>query len=70
MHALGKVLMVVAALITVACVIMLATDYLQVPASRLSSDPGFHGAISSALVPIFIVAAVALLSLIFWPKRH
>jgi hypothetical protein len=70
MHALGRVLMATAALITVLCIVFMATNYLQTPTSRLGADPGFHGAVSSALFPIFIVALVALLSLIFWPKRH
>ena len=70
MSALGRVLVALAALITVLSVVFMATDYLQTPRSRLGADPGFHGAISSALVPIFIVFAVALLSLIFWPKRR
>jgi hypothetical protein len=70
MHTLGRVLIALAALITVLCFVFMATNYLQPPTHRLGFDPGFHGAISSALVPIFVVALVALLSLIFWPKRH
>ncbi len=63
-------LIALAALITAACVVMLATNYLQVPADRLGPDPGFHGAMSSALIPIFGVIIVAVVSLIFWPKRR
>jgi hypothetical protein len=70
MHTLGKVLLALAALITAACVGVLATNYLQSPTDRLGADPGFHGAMSSALIPIFAVIVVALLSLIFWPKRR
>lgn len=70
MSALGKVLIAIAAVITLFCFLLMFTDYLQPPTHRLGADPGFHGAMSTALIPIFIVFAVAVLSLIFWPKRR
>ena len=70
MHALGKVLIGMAAIITFVSLIFMATNYLQPPTQRLGPDPGFHGAFSSALIPICGVVVIALLSLIFWPKRH
>lgn len=70
MRALGKVLIGLAAVITAVCIVVLLTNYMQPPTDRLGPDPGFHGALSSSLVPIFGVIVIALLSLIFWPKRR
>jgi hypothetical protein len=70
MSALGKTLIAIAAIITFFCFLVMFTDYLQPPTHRLGPDPGFHGAISSDLIPMLVVIVVALLSLMFWPKRR
>ena len=69
MSALGKAMMLIAAAITVWCIVALIIGHIQTPMDRLVGNFSPKG--SGRIVPLIVlIAASAVLASILWPHRR